>query len=91
MSASPTEFSVASLRLQPESDYHRTCRDLSIATATLELVAECGEVPADLRRLAEAAYLRLFDTADRLKLSKRNEELLWNQGAATSPAGSVIH
>ena len=91
MSASPTEFPTPSLPLQPELDYHQTLRDLSVATMTLKLVAECGEVPADLRRLAEATYLRLFDTAERLKLSKRNEELLWNQGAATSPAGSVIH
>ena len=86
MSASPTEFSVASLRLQPESDYHRTCRDLSIATAILELVAECGEVPADLRRLAEAAHQRLFDAAERLN-QQRGET--GNQTATTSP--SVVH
>ncbi len=91
MSIPLTEFLTVPLLIQPESDYHQTVLDLTVATATLELVVECEEVPADLRRLAEAAYLRLFDAAERLKMSKRSEELLWNQGTGTLPAGSVIH
>ena len=91
MSASPPEFRTAPLPLQPESDHHRTLRDMTIATMTLELVAECGEVPAELRRLAKAAYLRLFDAAERLKLSKRNEELPWNQYAVTASTRRLIH
>ncbi len=86
MSASLPECPTAPLLLQPESDYHRTLHDLTIATATLEFVTDCEEAPADLRRLADVAYRRLFDVAGRLKRWKQSEA--WSQSATTrlSPA-----
>ena len=49
------------IQVQPESNRHRFLRDLTVAIITLELVAECEELAADLRCLVEAAHQRLLN------------------------------
>ncbi len=73
MSAALIEFPTAPVYIQPELDYHRSLHDLGIAMLVLELIADGGEPSADLRRLAENAYLRLSDLAERLKQSQPSE------------------
>ncbi len=73
MSAGLIEFPATPLHIQTESDYHKSLHDLGIAMLVLELIADGGEPSADLRRLAENAYLRLSDLAERLKGPKHSE------------------
>jgi hypothetical protein len=66
MSATLIEFPSAPLRIPSESNHQRILRDLSVATVTLKLVAECEDLAADLRSLVEAAHLRLLGTVQQL-------------------------
>ena len=67
MSADLIEFPTTPAQIEPATDYHKTLHDLGIAMLVLELIADGWEPSADLRRLAENAYLRLSDLAERLK------------------------
>ncbi len=66
MSASPIASLTPSIpiQLQPESNRHQFLRDLTVALITLELVAECADLAADLRCLVEAAHRRLLNCAE---------------------------
>ncbi len=89
MSAGQMDLSTLPIPIQSESDYHKILHDLGIAMLVLELVADGEEPSADLRRLADNAYLRLSDWAKQLKRRRHskaeNSNYRLSQSAATVP------
>ena len=83
MSAGPSAFSSHPL-IQPGPTYQRLCNDLTVVMATLELVGQCEDLPADLRRLVEAANRRLLATAQWLRGDETGDR-------NTPPRLSVAH
>ena len=84
MSPVASVFSSDPLPIQPDANYQRLCNDLTVVMATLDLVGEYDDLPADLRRLVQAANRRLLATARWLRGDETGDQ-------NTPPPLSIAH